>query len=627
MLEANDYPSKEQMVHLDWHHAGLFDNPAANVRAAFYGASAAPDVYFDGIDNVLGAGADSIATYNLYKPIVDDHYLNDPAKATVAALLDINSDSDSATITVDLQVTAGDTLGNPSGCKIYAALYEDNIITQFPDDEPQTNRTEWDYIARLMMTEVTLTASLPGETQQVIQKVAINSSWKPRDLHAVAWAQRSGNKQVIQAAQALTQYDCNVVNLDPLVASSVAGVTDFDTQLTYTGGADDDVVLTLDETALPGGWDAEIVWNSTSYASTVTIPDMTASQMENVAIRVTPSGPAGVGTVSFTAHPASNSSDAVGSAFTYHVFFQTPSILFVDDDNGAAHESFFVDAILGAGFFSVTNDVTVDGNPPLAEMADYDAVVWTTGELPTNTIGAGIQNVIKNYLDGGGAFFLSSQGYLNHQGLTSFTTGYLGVASFTSNTGAASATGVGGDPIGDGLSFALAPPYTDAADAVVPGLGTTWLESGANDIGVRYDSGVFRTVFMSAAFEGIGAPDDDLTMDRILTWLLPNSAVDARTVVAPPGGRLALSANVPNPFRGATSLRFALPSAGHVELSVYDVGGRKVRGLVQGRLEAGSHAVEWDGRDGSGARVASGVYLVRLNAAGETRSREVVRVE
>jgi hypothetical protein len=92
-------------------------------------------------------------------------------------------------------------------------------------------------------------------------------------------------------------------------------------------------------------------------------------------------------------------------------------------------------------------------------------------------------------------------------------------------------------------------------------------------------------------------------------------------------GPLALSAAAPNPFRGATTLRFATPSAGAVWLEIYDVTGRRVAAPVSGGvLPAGAHAIEWDGRDSGGRVVATGVYFLRLRTGLETRSGRVVRI-
>lgn len=622
-MVGNDYPDPQQLVHIDWHTTGAFGTPSGAARGTYYAFTGAPSVYFDGKDVQVGAG-DSVSAYSAYKPIVDAHYV-DPSRAIMSASYDINSVTGMGNVIVDLEVTAGDVINSPADCRIRVGLYEDNIFYQF---EPQTFYANWNYIGRLMIAEKTLTASTSGQTQQVTQAFALSPGWDAPELHVAAWLQRETNKWILQATPARRQFDCMLTDLDGSAASTNGAVTDLDVDLTYTGVIADDVVLTLDESGLPAGWDAEIVWNSGTYASTVTIPGMTDAQVEAVVVRVTPNGTPGLGTVLLEALPASNTSGVVGQTHTYHVFNQRPSILFVDDDIGGVSETQFEGAIADAGYFAVSTTVDTDGNPPATLMDDYDVVIWNTGELASQTIGVNPQAEIQAYLDGGGNFFLTSQGYLNHRGLNTLTTNYLKVSSFTSNVGAPTVTGVALDPIGDGLSFTLTPPFTNNADAVVPGSGAfAWLTSGANNVAVRYDSGVFRTVFMTAPFEGLSAPDADVLMGRVLDWISPSTVTDVNPPAAVAAGRLTLAQNAPNPFRGRTTVRFAVPNAGPVSLSVYDIGGRKVAELVDRPLEAGSHAVDWDGRDRDGARVASGVYLVRLSAGGETVSREIVRVK
>lgn len=94
-------------------------------------------------------------------------------------------------------------------------------------------------------------------------------------------------------------------------------------------------------------------------------------------------------------------------------------------------------------------------------------------------------------------------------------------------------------------------------------------------------------------------------------------------VTGVPGGEipwpaaLELDPNAPNPFNPVTTLRFALPAdAGRVRLRVFDLKGRVVRTLVDGRLPPGRHEVQWRGRDEDGREMASGVYLYRLEAGG-----------
>lgn len=82
----------------------------------------------------------------------------------------------------------------------------------------------------------------------------------------------------------------------------------------------------------------------------------------------------------------------------------------------------------------------------------------------------------------------------------------------------------------------------------------------------------------------------------------------------------ALAQNFPNPFERGTSIRFALPEPQDVRLKVFNVEGRLVRTLLDGKRAAGRHVVAWDGTDEGGNAVSSGVYFYRLTAG--TRQAE-----
>jgi len=122
---------------------------------------------------------------------------------------------------------------------------------------------------------------------------------------------------------------------------------------------------------------------------------------------------------------------------------------------------------------------------------------------------------------------------------------------------------------------------------------------------------------------------DDAVADTGLLrqWCLRMDLGDG--TAAPPAaeGRLRLDPAWPNPFNPRTSVRFALESAGHAELAVYDAAGRRLRRLFSNRLEAGEHQMEWDGRDDSGRSLPSGLYILRLEAAGERRAQKLLLLQ
>ena len=91
--------------------------------------------------------------------------------------------------------------------------------------------------------------------------------------------------------------------------------------------------------------------------------------------------------------------------------------------------------------------------------------------------------------------------------------------------------------------------------------------------------------------------------------------------------RFALHENVPNPFNAETLIRFDLPDAALASLDVFNALGQKVRTLVQGRLDAGSHQLRWDSRDESGSTLASGVYFYRLVAGKRVQTQRMMLVK
>lgn len=75
-----------------------------------------------------------------------------------------------------------------------------------------------------------------------------------------------------------------------------------------------------------------------------------------------------------------------------------------------------------------------------------------------------------------------------------------------------------------------------------------------------------------------------------------------------------LKPNYPNPFNAETVIKYSIDRTGFVDLSVFDLLGRPVRGLVAGRKTVGSHVARWAGRDDEGREVSTGVYVIRLQA-------------
>jgi plastocyanin len=88
-----------------------------------------------------------------------------------------------------------------------------------------------------------------------------------------------------------------------------------------------------------------------------------------------------------------------------------------------------------------------------------------------------------------------------------------------------------------------------------------------------------------------------------------------------PGG-YSLEPAYPNPFNAETTVRFILPESRNIRVAVYDASGREAAVLFDGPAHSGTHEVRFDG-----SALASGVYVVRLQAGGFTGMKRVTLVK
>jgi hypothetical protein len=115
---------------------------------------------------------------------------------------------------------------------------------------------------------------------------------------------------------------------------------------------------------------------------------------------------------------------------------------------------------------------------------------------------------------------------------------------------------------------------------------------------------------------------DELKKDNNKAWnsitilgTTPSAVHNPTTVIK----SFELSQNYPNPFNPTTLIQYRLPAVSHVTLKVYDVLGREVATLVNGRQTPGTYKVEFNG-----SRFASGVYFYRLQAGSYTKTMKLL---
>lgn len=190
-----------------------------------------------------------------------------------------------------------------------------------------------------------------------------------------------------------------------------------------------------------------------------------------------------------------------------------------------------------------------------------------------------------------------------------FNFNYLGEPSFLDELNPATSTaifrkatnddvlGVFHPAFGDGRSIGLSCEYAGLFD----------VSSAGKRLGTDAQVPTRRQEFLAACLE----------------LLRSGSQPTAVSNVAP---LLALHPAAPNPFTSSTTIWYDLSRDARVRVSIFDVSGRLVRTLMDRPETQGPHSINWDGRDGSGNRVASGVYFYSLYAGGIALNRRVVVV-
>ncbi len=290
-------------------------------------------------------------------------------------------------------------------------------------------------------------------------------------------------------------------------------------------------------------------------------------------------------------------------------------------------------------------------------MFGYEAIFVVTWDGSGSSGFVADTALIAEYLDNGGKLFISSQDLMGGgfhydwghwtapEG--SFVKDYLHMLEGVDDAAADTISfyyGVPNDPISDpwvawpitSFPYGWAGAGYNYGGTVVPdaqSVGIFYDMAGDPITGFRYPgTGVPQFVFLYWPFHGLvdseTGVEDTLGMNtlikNILTWFEIDPGVEETPISDAPISTHRLAQNFPNPVRDVTSISYTVPRTSPVSLRLYDVTGRLVRSLVEGKGEAGNHTVRWDGRDDEGSAVAPGVYFYRMVAGDFASTRKMV---
>ena len=82
--------------------------------------------------------------------------------------------------------------------------------------------------------------------------------------------------------------------------------------------------------------------------------------------------------------------------------------------------------------------------------------------------------------------------------------------------------------------------------------------------------------------------------------------------------------NYPNPFNPETTINFQLPKRSRVAVKIYNILGHEIRTLIDNEKEMGLHEIKWDGTNDRGVKMASGIYLYKIQAENLSKTMKML---
>lgn len=337
-----------------------------------------------------------------------------------------------------------------------------------------------------------------------------------------------------------------------------------------------------------------------------TLVGLAPAESDSVTLKITPSFDQ-EGSATVTLHFESVGDPSQTASFRYTVIREGTDVLIVDDDGGEALESHVAAGLaMGSSSYGVY-DTSIQ---PLAEVPfpfdDHGYLVYLTGNEAAETITDADGLVIGAYLDAGGRIIASGQDLFDDITGSAFCDTYLGAAR-VSTTGETLVGGVAGDPLGDGLSFAITQGAANQVTQDVMGGGIDALRYDDGTIaGVRYETPAHKAISLGFGLEALAPGDLAAFLAASEAWF------DAAVVTVPtvrPSVEILSALARPNPARTGGVVRVLLDPEyrGHLRLSLFDATGRFVATAFDGPTDGGVRVIPIpaDVRRSMGA----GVYL------------------
>ncbi|TKJ41581.1 hypothetical protein CEE37_03180 [candidate division LCP-89 bacterium B3_LCP] len=312
----------------------------------------------------------------------------------------------------------------------------------------------------------------------------------------------------------------------------------------------------------------------------------------------------------------------VGESVTVDFNLTPAPILLVDDDGGAAYDSFFTAPLTNLDYDFYLWENAQNGSPGI-DLEYFQAVIWFTGDETEDALIETESEDLILYLQTGGSLLLTGQYIAEYHGLNPLLSGFLGVYYDSSNVVQFQAQGVEGDPVTGGMTV-MFPGAAGAANqdstSMISATGDGVIAMNyicANQPGaaVRVETD-YKSLFLGFGLEGVSGGAQSTTRQEFLAaaidWFDLSTGITLEFTETTPAD-YALVSLAPNPFNANVQFNLNLPQRSSVDFQIFNLAGQIIGSRSLGTMKSGPHQVNYPFDKGW----ASGIYYFAFKVGGK----------
>jgi hypothetical protein len=254
-----------------------------------------------------------------------------------------------------------------------------------------------------------------------------------------------------------------------------------------------------------------------------------------------------------------------------------------------------------------------------------------TGDDSTSTLTNADMDYLQQYLDNGGTLILTGQNINEDIGTSSFFSNYLYCAPNSNTVNTVTIAGAPGNPLTGAMNLLIIGTYgaynqTSPSSVIPQGIAqSSFIYPNGQIAGINYynaNSGA-HLVYLAFGLEAVsglgGTTSRAQFLSAVFNWAGIPAEVNPPDFIAPLPNLFSIESIYPNPFNNTTTIKFSLQNDSEITINIFDLTGREVTVLGEGKFDSGSHLITWNAEN-----LASGIYFINFQGNNINLTRKLL---